>query len=117
MHNRKIILFIATSLDGMIARSDGGIDWLFSDQDYGYAAFYESVDVLIMGRKTFEQALSFGEYPYPGKQAMCCHAAACKPTAPMSRSRPTSPHSFDRFEEKTAHTSCASAGPTSRSSS
>jgi dihydrofolate reductase len=69
MHNRKIILFIATSLDGMIARADGGIDWLFTDQDYGYAAFYESVDTLIMGRKTFEQALSFGEYPYPGKQA------------------------------------------------
>jgi dihydrofolate reductase len=69
MEKRKIILFIATSLDGMIARADGGIDWLFSDQDYGYAAFYESVDTLIMGRKTFEQALSFGEYPYPGKHA------------------------------------------------
>jgi dihydrofolate reductase len=69
VEKRKIILYIATSLDGMIAREDGGIDWLFSDQDYGYTAFYESVDTLIMGRKTFEQALSFADYPYAGKQA------------------------------------------------
>jgi dihydrofolate reductase len=65
----KVILYIATSLDGMVAREDGGIDWLFSDQDYGYTAFYESVDTLIMGRKTFEQALAFPDYPYAGKQA------------------------------------------------
>lgn len=64
---RKLVLFIATSLDGYIARSSGDIDWLFSDQDYGYAEFFASIDTVLMGRKTYEQSLGFGEYPYPGK--------------------------------------------------
>lgn len=65
---RKVILFIATSLDGYIAREDGGIDWLFADQDYGYKAFYAGIDTVLMGRKTYELSLSFGEYPYPGTE-------------------------------------------------
>lgn len=65
---RRVTLFIATSLDGFIARSDGGIDWLFSDGDYGYAAFYETIDTVVMGRKTYELALTFGPpYVYQGK--------------------------------------------------
>jgi dihydrofolate reductase len=63
---RKIILFIATSLDGFIAGRSGEIDWLFTDQDYGYAEFLNTIDVVIMGRKTYEQVLTFGEYPYKG---------------------------------------------------
>ncbi|MCI0563991.1 MAG: dihydrofolate reductase family protein [Nitrososphaera sp.] len=67
----NIILYIATSLDGYIARKDGSIDWLSmvetNDTDYGYADFYRSVDALVMGRRTYEQALGFGEWPYPGK--------------------------------------------------
>lgn len=65
---RSVILFIATSLDGFIARPDGRIDWLFTDQDYGYTAFYSGVETIVMGRKTYEQARSFGDYPYPGKE-------------------------------------------------
>lgn len=64
---RKIILFIATSLDGYIARQDGDVNWLFTDQDYGYNAFYNNVDTIIMGRKTYEQVLLFGEFPYRDK--------------------------------------------------
>lgn len=63
---RKIILFIASSLDGYIARKSGEIDWLFTDQDYGYSDFYSNIDTLLMGRKTYEQVLTFGEYPYEG---------------------------------------------------
>ena len=63
---RKIILFIAISLDGFIAGKSGEIDWLFTDQDYGYAEFLKTIDVVIMGRKTYEQALTFDEYPYKG---------------------------------------------------
>lgn len=63
---RKVILFIATSLDGFIAGKDGEIDWLFTDQDYGYAEFLNTIDVVLMGRKTYEQVLTFGEYPYNG---------------------------------------------------
>jgi len=65
---RQVILFIATSLDGYIARTDGSIDWLFTDQDYGYTAFSAGVDTIIMGRKTYEQVLTFGEFPYAGKE-------------------------------------------------
>lgn len=66
---RKVILFIANSLDGYIARRDGSIDWLYTDQDYGYGSFFASIDTVIMGRSTYEQSLSFGEYPYPGTRA------------------------------------------------
>ena len=57
---RKLKLFIACSLDGFIAREDGGIDWLFTG-DYGYTKFYNSVDAVLMGRKTYELALKLGE--------------------------------------------------------
>ncbi|NVO21308.1 MAG: dihydrofolate reductase [Bacteroidetes bacterium] len=64
---RRVKLFIATSLDGYIARKDGGIDWLFTDGDYGYADFYASIDTTLTGRKTYELILTFGDFPYPGK--------------------------------------------------
>ncbi|HSB47387.1 MAG TPA: dihydrofolate reductase family protein [Candidatus Bilamarchaeum sp.] len=58
---RKVILFIASSLDMFIARKDGSVDWLFTDGDYGYRKFYESVDTVLMGRKTYELALKLGD--------------------------------------------------------
>src|SRR5690606_26887376 len=61
-------VFIATSLDGFIARPDGGIDWLDSAtetiEDHGYDAFIETMDGIIMGRETFELALTFQPWPY-----------------------------------------------------
>ncbi len=66
---RKVVLFIATSLDGYIARLSGAVDWLFTDEDYGYQDFFERVDVVVMGRKTYEQVLSFGAYPYGSKMS------------------------------------------------
>ncbi len=63
----QLILYIATSLDGYVARSSGEVDWLFTDQDYGYEDFYSSIDRLIMGRNTYEQIQAWGEYPYPDK--------------------------------------------------
>jgi dihydrofolate reductase len=67
----NIILYIASSLDGYIARPDGAVDWLELEQgvgDYGYEAFYASVDALVMGRKTYDFCLSVDEWPYAGKQ-------------------------------------------------
>ena len=73
----KSSVFIATSLDGFIARTEGSIDWLNeansivpSGEDCGFAGFMESVDVLVMGRNTFEQVLSFGEWPYGDKKVV-----------------------------------------------
>lgn len=67
----KCSVFIATSLDGFIARPDGGIDWLLEatatapkGEDFGYAAFAATVDALVMGRLSFEQALGFEAWPY-----------------------------------------------------
>lgn len=58
----KVILYIATSLDGFIARSDGDISWLDKYQggkeDYGYGDFYKNVGVSIMGANTYEKALT-----------------------------------------------------------
>ena len=51
---RKVKLFVANSLDNFIARPDGGVDWLFTDGDYGMRAFFKSVDTALMGRKTVE---------------------------------------------------------------
>lgn len=69
-NTRKVSLFIASSLDGYIAREDGGIDWLFDDQDYGYEAFYDDVDTVIMGRHTWEKLRELGDYPYEGKEGV-----------------------------------------------
>ncbi len=60
----KATVFIATSLDGFIAREKGELDWLpteadASGEDYGYGALLSSVDALVMGRHTFEKVLSF----------------------------------------------------------
>ena len=57
---RKIIVYIATSADGYIARDDGNVDWLnrpHPADDYGMGAFYESIDAVIWGRKTYEPLL------------------------------------------------------------
>jgi dihydrofolate reductase len=58
---RKVILYIASSLDSFIARENGDVDWLFSDQDYGYYDFLDSIDTTLMGNKTYIQMLSFGD--------------------------------------------------------
>ncbi len=67
-------VFIATSLDGFIARPDGAIDWLSvaerPGEDYGYAAFFETVDALVIGRKTYETVLRFETWPYAGKRCI-----------------------------------------------
>jgi dihydrofolate reductase len=65
---RKIKLYIACSLDSYIAGENGSIDWLFSDADYGYTKFYNSIDTILVGRKTYDQSLTFEEYPYKGKK-------------------------------------------------
>lgn len=62
----KCSVFIATSLDGFIARPNGDLDWLPGDdvEDHGYYAFMDTVDGLVMGRGTFEKVLTFGAWPF-----------------------------------------------------
>jgi dihydrofolate reductase len=71
-------VFIATSVDGYIARPDGTLDWLTGrpaeeetgqhdpEEDFGYGAFLDTVDALFMGRGTFDVVQGFeGDWPYP----------------------------------------------------
>jgi dihydrofolate reductase len=69
MKTPRFRIYIAASLDGFIATADGGVEWLepFNAQEYGYDAFLESVDALVMGRATYDQSLGFGPWPYEGK--------------------------------------------------
>ena len=62
-------VFIATSLDGFIAREDGDIAWLVDlpvpeGEDFGYAAFMDGIGALVVGRQSFDKALTFPEWPY-----------------------------------------------------
>jgi len=67
----KASVYIATSLDGYIARENGDLDWLDTandtvpeGEDCGFLQFMEAIDVLVMGRKTYEKVMSFGMWPY-----------------------------------------------------
>jgi dihydrofolate reductase len=60
---RKIIVYIATSADGYIARPDGSYDWLDRPRprgNYGMSEFFASMDTILWGRKTYDQALAMG---------------------------------------------------------
>lgn len=77
MRKIKASIYIAASIDGFIARKDGNLDWLDKASagvpegyDLGYQAFMSSVDILVMGRKSFEKVLSFGIWPYDGKRVV-----------------------------------------------
>jgi dihydrofolate reductase len=65
---RKVTLGLANSLDNYIARKDGGSDWLHWSKEVAEisAKFIKTVDVILIGRKTFEVMLAFGQTSYPG---------------------------------------------------
>ena len=64
-----IIYQVAASMDGFIADADGGVDWLPDSEtdDYGYEAFYAGVQALVMGRRTYDQAVGFDQWLFSGK--------------------------------------------------
>jgi dihydrofolate reductase len=78
--------YVAVSIDGFIAKVDDSLDWLNhvpqhnsfsvlggeSVDLFEYHRFFSSVDVLVMGRRTFEVLMSFAEFPYPQKQVFVC---------------------------------------------
>jgi dihydrofolate reductase len=53
---REIKYFVVSSLDNFISRLHGSVDWLFMDPDYGMAEYFASVDVAVMGHKTFDRS-------------------------------------------------------------
>ena len=69
----KIILYIATSLDGFIADIKGGVDWLPHPKDeaelesVGYKDLIERIDTILMGSRSYKQILTFGDWGWPDK--------------------------------------------------
>jgi dihydrofolate reductase len=69
MPGPRCVAFLAVSLDGFIARPDGGLDWLTPFQgEHGYTAFFATVDTLLVGRATWEVVAGFPAWPWDGKR-------------------------------------------------
>lgn len=72
---RKLILGLAITLDGYIEGPNGEYDWCFTDQDYGLNSFFERVDSIFIGRKSYEVAqqqsnIDSGDAIIPGMPAL-----------------------------------------------
>jgi dihydrofolate reductase len=67
-----VSVFIGTSVDGFIARTNGDLDFLpeGGGEPHGYNEFFASVDALVIGRKTFEKVLTFEAWPYGDKRVV-----------------------------------------------
>jgi dihydrofolate reductase len=67
-------VYIAMSLDGFIARPDGSLDFLdvarVDQVEYGYKAFFASLDAIVIGRGTYDVVLGFADWPYAGKRVV-----------------------------------------------
>ena len=86
---RKVIVYVATSADGFIARPDGDVGWLdrpMPKGEYGMPEFYRSVDTILYGRKTYDFGVSYGQ-PFDAK----------KRNIVFSRSRPENPAPHTEF--------------------
>ncbi|MGE7694624.1 dihydrofolate reductase family protein [Lysinibacillus sp. NPDC094177] len=70
--SREIILYIATSLDGFIAKENDDLQWLEETEgegDAGYSDMYQSIDTIIMGKRTYDWVVDHIEsFPYPDKK-------------------------------------------------
>lgn len=69
---RKIVLFIASSLDGYIASKDESLEWLFKvegEGDNGFTEFYQTIDTIIMGKRTYDWIIKeIEDFPYETKE-------------------------------------------------
>jgi len=72
----KITYYVASSLDGYIAKEDGDVSWLddlgISMEETGYEEFIASVDGVVMGRNTYEFILNYGSWPYGDLPTWVC---------------------------------------------
>jgi len=68
----KASVFVGTSVDGFIARHNGDFDFLpeGGGEPHGYDEFMASVDVLVIGRNTYEKVLTMDKWPYAGKRVV-----------------------------------------------
>jgi len=97
--SRDVVLYITASLDGFIADTSGGVDWLegAEGEDYGYAALMESVDTVLQGSHTYLDTLRLVDYdPYEGKTNYVFTSREDLPTSPSSQFVPGDAAEFVR---------------------
>ena len=68
----KISVFVGTSVDGFIARTNGALEFLppGGGEPHGYNEFIATVDAIVIGRKTFESVMDMEDWPYAGKRVV-----------------------------------------------
>ncbi|NES86447.1 MAG: dihydrofolate reductase [Moorea sp. SIO2B7] len=112
----KTTYYVASSIDGYIAKEDGDVSWLeelgISMEDTGYDDFYSTVDALIMGRKTYEMIVSFGQWPYGDKPVWVCSSTSLSPTKDCNLQPGNTPESaYKEAKEKgITHLWCVGGG-------
>lgn len=67
---RRMTYFVATSLDCFIAGENWEIDWLVQEGDFGFKAFYDSIETIVMGHNTYKSLLAMGPYPHTDKETI-----------------------------------------------
>ncbi len=84
---RKIILYLATSIDGFIAKADGSVGWLETEVDlgeYSFDKFMTQIDSIIMGRTSYEQNLTFGDWGFRDHSTFVFSSKSFEPTTPRT---------------------------------
>ena len=99
---RQLTLYIATSLDGKIARTDDSIDWLPdpAEGDYGFQEFYDSIDTVVMGYKTYDVSLKLGDWYYKDKSCYIFSRDSTKNVIPEAQLITEHPVDFVRQLQK-----------------
>jgi len=83
-HRPRFRLYIAISLDGFIASPDGSVHWLepYDPYEVGFGEFLASAGAIVMGRKSYDQMLTFGSWPYTGKRTIVMTRRPLVPATP-----------------------------------
>lgn len=95
----KVILYIATSADGFIADQDGGVDWLPHPNDddlkeSGYLSLMDRIDTILMGRRSYDQIVAFGDWSWKDKQTHVFTSSQFHSPEPNIRPTLETPQSF-----------------------
>ncbi|WP_339778044.1 dihydrofolate reductase family protein [uncultured Thalassospira sp.] len=72
MRKKLFRIYVAVSLDSYVARSSGAVDWLddYDPMEFNFETFLDQVGTLIIGRRTFDQVMSYGAWPYGDRRTV-----------------------------------------------
>lgn len=88
-NKRNLVLFIASSLDGYIATKDESLEWLFDvegEGDNGFSEFYDTVDTVLLGKRTYDWLMKqdIEEFPYKNKACYVFTRSSIEDTADIT---------------------------------